>query len=600
VFQSKSFLASLTDAPGIYQMLDAQGHVLYVGKARNLKKRLSSYFHKTLSQPRLISLVQQIDHIDVIVTRNENEALLLENQLIKKHLPRYNILLRDDKSFPYIVMSEHEYPRLLAKRGERHGSKDDYFGPYPSAMAVRETIKLMQNVFKLRVCRDSFFRHRSRPCLLYQIKKCTAPCVGHINNEDYLRDVKNAKLLLSGKNDDLLKVLIHDMEQAAAHQDYEVAAKIRDQLTSLRHIQTQQVVTTGKGNSDVFKVVVQHGVIAVQALFIRNGHLLGNQIFYPRVPEGCSTADILEAFIPQFYLDHEVPDEIVLQEKLPEQSWILNALRELRGKKINLITAARAERAQWLAMADKTARQAINTKIASASQYSTRLQVLQQLLQLPVLPERMECFDISHSFGEATVASCVVFDRTGPLKSAYRRFNIVGVPAGDDYAAIHQALTRRYKKIKSGEEKLPDILFIDGGKGQLHQAEKVLQEIGIENLTVVAIAKGTARKPGWEQLFVPGKDKPLAISGDSPALHLIQQIRDEAHRFAITGHRQKRSKARNVSPLEGIPGIGPKKRRELLRNLGGLQEVKRASIEELQKVPGISRKIAELIYAACR
>lgn len=586
-------------------MFDVQGKVLYIGKARNLKKRVASYFQKTLTNSRITSLVAQIHHIDVIVTHNENEALLLENQLIKKYHPRYNILLRDDKSYPYIVLSHHEYPRLAYRRqsptsknsnshknknNKKHQHhKDEIFGPYPSGLAVRETLKFMQKIFKLRTCHDDFFKHRSRPCLLYQLNKCTAPCVGYISKENYLEDIKNARLLLMGKNQEVISHLISRMEAASQDQQYELAASLRDQISHLRHIQTQQIVTKEKGEIDIFAVIIQQRITAVELLTIRDGNVSGNKIFYPEVPYESTPAEILSAFIPQYYLDNNYlnqPKMIITKEKLLDHMWLEEAL------KIKIIQAKQGEKIQWIKMAEKTGEEALKAKLAVNQHYLNRLEKLQQLLNLSLLPNLMVCFDISHSSGEATIASCVVFNQSGPLKKAYRYYNIQNIQKNDDYAAMFQVLERYFLKQKI----LPDIIFIDGGKGQLKQAEKVCEKLNIPDIKMVAISKGPTRKPGLEQLFISGQSGCLDVTPDSEALHLIQYIRDEAHRFAIQSHRKKRAKTRLTSVLETIPGIGAKRRRELLQQLGGLQEIKKASIEQLQKVKGINISLAENIY----
>jgi len=575
-------------------MFNLEGKVLYIGKARNLKKRVASYFQKTLTNTRIASLVSQIHHIDVIVTHNENEALLLENQLIKKYHPRYNILLRDDKSYPYIILSHHEYPRLAFRRESpthknknHHHRRDEIFGPYPSGLAVRETLKFMQKIFKLRTCHDDFFKNRSRPCLLYQLNKCTAPCVGFISRENYHEDIKNARLLLMGKNQEVISHLISRMETASQHQQYELAASLRDQISHLRHIQTHQIVTKQKGNIDIFAVIIQQGMTAVELLMIRDGNMSGNKIFYPEMPFDSTPVEILSAFIPQYYLDnHQEAKIIITKEKLADHIWIEKAL------KIKMIQAKQGEKLQWIKMAEKTGLEALKAKLAINQHYLHRLEKLQQLLNLPLLPNLMICFDISHTSGEATVASCVVFNQSGPLKKAYRYYNIQNIQKNDDYAAMYQVIERYFLK----QRILPDIIFIDGGKGQLKQAEKVCAKLNIPDIKLVAISKGPTRKPGLEQLFVSGQSGCLDITPDSEALHLIQYIRDEAHRFAIQSHRKKRAKTRLTSVLETIPGIGAKRRRELLQQLGGLQEIKNASIEQLQQVKGINLALAENIY----
>ncbi len=488
-------------------------------------------------------------------------------------------------------MSHHEYPRLAYRREsptyknksskKNQHSKDEIFGPYPSGLAVRETLKFMQKIFKLRTCHDDFFKHRSRPCLLYQLNKCTGPCVDYISRENYLEDVKNARLLLMGKNQEVISHLIFRMNTASSSQEYELAASLRDQISHLRHIQTQQIVTKEKGEMDIFAVITQQGLTAVELLTIRDGNVSGNNVFYPEMPFESTAAEILSAFIPQYYLNNHYlnhPKMIIIKEKLSDQHWLEEAL------KIKIIQAKQGERLQWIRMAEKTGEEALKSKLAVNQHYLNRLEKLQKLLNLPLLPNLMVCFDISHSSGEATIASCVVFNQSGPFKKAYRYYNIQNIQKNDDYAAMYQVLERYFLKQKI----LPDIIFIDGGKGQLKQAEKVCEKLNIPDITMVAISKGPTRKPGLEQLFVSGQAGCLDVTPDSEALHLIQHIRDEAHRFAIQSHRKKRAKTRLTSVLETIPGIGAKRRRELLQQLGGLQEIKKASIEQLQKVKGIN------------
>lgn len=600
-FDPQQFLKHLSNQAGVYQMLGAAGEVLYVGKARNLKKRVSSYF-RDQSSIKVSSLVKQIKNIEVIVTRSDTEALLLENNLIKKYKPRYNILLRDDKSYPYIVLTDHkEFPRLDFYRGKKR-EKGKYFGPFPSAGAVRDTLNFLQKVFQLRSCQDDFFKNRTRPCLQYQIKRCTAPCVGYITPEDYQQDVNRALMFLEGKNQELVAELAHKMENAAENLDFELAAHYRDQITKLRQIQQPSIMANNDNDVDVFAVQVQNGSACVEVLTIRMGRVLGGKAFFPKIPEQNSAEEILAAFIPQYYLTnpgvHEIPQQIVLSHKIEDAAWIAEALSESAERKIIITTQPRGERARWLEIASRTAHQSLTTHLADRFSVEQRLQALQELLGLENMPQRIECFDISHSQGEATVASCVVYDEQGIKKSDYRRFNIEGVTPGDDYGAMYQALTRRYLHVKTSEGRLPDVLLIDGGKGQLSQAEKVLEELQISEICVVAIAKGPLRKAGFEKLFRSGNHEIIPVHSDSLALHLLQQIRDEAHRFAITGHRGQRAKARKVSSLEAIPGIGAKRRRELLRLFGGLQELKRATVEEIAKVPGISKELAQRIYEA--
>ncbi len=639
-FDSAAFLKSLTGKPGVYRMLDAQGAVLYVGKARNLKKRVASYFQKTASDSKTQSLMEQVDNVEVTVTHTETEALILESTLIKQHKPRYNILLRDDKSYPYLLLTtEDDYPRLAIYRGAKT-ARGRYFGPYPSATAARESLHLLQNIFRLRQCEDSFFRNRTRPCLQYQIKRCTAPCTGLISQQDYAQDVRHAVLFLEGKNREVTDELVQRMERAAEAQDFEQAARLRDQVAHLRHVQETQHVSGEGGDLDVIAAVVKSGIACVQVFYIRAGRNLGNKGFFLRLPYEDDPVRTLSAFLPQYYLGaastnsgrpqhpasravqgctnvasagragatdtdtsmygagREIPAEILISHSLPEAKLLERALTQAAGRRVKLSHAVRATRAAWLRMALLNAEQALAYYLSRSSTLHERFEQLQSALHLDQMPERIECFDISHTMGEAAVASCVVFDLNGPLKSAYRRFNIGGITPGDDYAALKQALTRRYTRIKQGEGSAPDVLFIDGGKGQLTQAQNVMEELQMEGLTLVAIAKGPERKPGKEVLFVQGRSQPLTLPEDSPALHLMQQLRDEAHRFAITGHRKQRAKARLSSPLENVQGIGPRRRRQLLLQFGGLQGVTRAGITDLAKVPGISKQLAQKVYDA--
>ncbi len=649
-FDSAAFLKSLTGKPGVYRMLDAQGTVLYVGKARNLKKRVASYFQKTASDSKTQSLMEQVDNIEVTVTHTETEALILESTLIKQHKPRYNILLRDDKSYPYLLLTtEDDYPRLAIYRGAKT-ARGRYFGPYPGATAARESLHLLQKIFRLRQCEDSFFRNRTRPCLQYQIKRCTAPCTGLISQQDYAQDVRHAVLFLEGKNREVTDELVQRMERAAAAQDFEQAAMLRDQVAHLRHVQETQHMSGEGGDLDVIAAVVtgadKGGMACVQVFTIRAGRNLGNKGFFLRLPYEDDPVRTLSAFLPQYYMGaastnggrsrhpasravqgctnvasagragatdtgrtlryrsslygagREIPAEILISHSLPEAKLLERALTQAAGRRVKLTHAVRATRAAWLRMALLNAEQALAYYLSRSSTLHERFAQLQGALHLDQMPERIECFDISHTMGEAAVASCVVFDLDGPLKSAYRRFNIEGITPGDDYAALKQALTRRYTRIKQGEGSAPDVLFIDGGKGQLTQAQNVMEELQMEGLTLVAIAKGPERKPGKEVLFVQGRSQPLSLPQDSPALHLMQQLRDEAHRFAITGHRKQRAKARLSSPLENVQGIGPRRRRQLLLQFGGLQGVARAGIADLAKVPGISKQLAQKVYEA--
>ena len=601
-FDVKAFLKTLTGKPGVYRMLDAEGTVLYVGKAANLKKRVSSYFRPTGHSPKTRAMVAQIHAVEVTVTHTENEALLLENNLIKELHPRYNILLRDDKSYPYIFLSgDHGFPRLAYHRGAKR-AKGRYFGPYPSAGAVRESLNLLQKLFMIRPCEDSFFRNRSRPCLQYQIKRCTGPCVGLVSEEEYAQDVRHAAMFLEGKSPAVIDELVAKMEAASRALDFEQAARYRDQIANLRRVQETQYVSGEGGDLDVIAARVEGGLACVQVFFLRGGRNLGNKTFFPRQADGASEAEILGAFIPQFYLTgpegRGVPTEILVNHAPEDQPVLEAVLAQQSGHRVILSHRLRGDRARWLAMAVANARTALRAQLSSQANLLRRFELLQDALGLDSLPQRLECFDISHTMGEATVASCVVMDSNGPLKSDYRRFNIEDITPGDDYAAMRQALTRRYTRLKKGEGKLPDILFIDGGKGQLAEAEAVLEELQITGVTLVGVAKGPARKAGQEMLVLSGHEAPIILPADSPALHLIQQIRDEAHRFAITGHRQRRARARNTSTLEGIAGLGPKRRQQLIRQFGGLQEVARAGVEDLANVPGISKQLAQRVYDA--
>lgn len=602
-FDPKKFLQTLTSEPGVYQMLDDKHRVLYVGKAKNLKKRVASYFAGRLLDTKTLSLVKQICDIQIIVTRNENEALLLENNLIKELHPRYNILYRDDKSYPYLYLSDYEeFPALNFYRGSRR-HKGKYFGPYPSASSVRETLTLLQKLFQIRQCSDGFFKSRTRPCLQYFIKRCTAPCVGYVDTQNYHQQVDHAVLFLQGKSNQIVETLAKQMEQASEALNFEVAAHLRDQIVALRRVQEHQYVMGDEGDADVIVAMERAKYICIEMLYIRAGRLIGSKAYFPKVPEGTTLEESLGAFLPQYYLDsthsESIPERIILNFKLAEQEWLQAALSEQYKKKIIFVSQPRGKTRQWLQIALTNAKQALNRHVVDKANYYHRFEILQQVLKLANLPQLIECFDVSHTMGEATVASCVVFTMEGPEKKNYRRFNIEGVTKGDDYGALKQAITRRYTRLKTEEQQLPDLLMIDGGKGQLKIAEDVLEELQVTGVTLLAIAKGLGRKPGLETLFLSGNGKEgLHLPPDSLALHLLQQIRDEAHRFAITGHRQRRAKARSKSTLEDIPGIGPKKRRELLNYFGGLQEIKRASVEQLAAVPGMSKALAQKVYDA--
>ena len=595
-FDASAFLRTLTSRPGVYRMLDAKGDVLYVGKASNLKKRVSSYFRRSGLAPKTRALMQQMVDMEITITNTEAEALLLENNLIKSLLPRYNILLRDDKSYPWVYLStEDEFPRLSLHRGARR-RKGRYFGPYPGAGAVRRSLHLLQKTFRVRQCEDSFFSNRSRPCLQYQIKRCTAPCVGLISAGDYAEDVRHTVLFLEGRSSVLHDELVQRMEQAAQQLDYEQAAVYRDQIASLRRVQESQHVSGESGDLDIVACVVAGGIACVQVFFIRQGINLGNKHFFPKIPADSRMEDVLSAFISQYYLSNPVPPRLLMNAAVADAELLEQVLSERAGLRVTLSHSLRGERARWLQLGVENAQQALAVRLSSQAGMEKRLALLQQVLRLDEPPERIECFDISHTQGEGTVASCVVFDREGARKSDYRRFGIKDITGGDDYAAMRQALSRRYTRLKKEECRLPDIVLIDGGKGQVGIALQVFEELQIDESLIVGVSKGPERRPGLEILHIPAQQRELDLEGTSPALHLIQQIRDEAHRFAISGHRLKRGKARRTSPLEGIPGVGPRRRQQLLKQFGGLQEVTRAGVEDLCKVPGISRTLAQQIY----
>ncbi len=596
-FDPKPFLETLTCRPGVYRMLDEEAKPLYIGKAKDLKRRVSSYFTRSLNM-RIQSMVSQIKGIEVTVTHTEAEALILENTLIKSLKPRYNILLRDDKSYPYIYLANDQpFPRLTWHRGAKSGS-GRYFGPYPNIGSMRENLRLLQKLFPVRQCEERFFRNRSRPCLQYQIKRCTAPCVGLITQEDYSKDVQDATLFLEGKAAQVTDHLIERMEQASAQLEFEQAARYRDQIAALRRIQEKQYVSGERGDLDILAAAVKGGVACVQLFFIRAGRNLGNKVFFPKTPDGAQERAVLSAFMAQYYIGKEVPPRVIVNRMPDEAGLLTEVLAEQAGRRVEITDRVRGERMRWLQMAQQNTSLALDARLASKAGLRARLDALQQALDLDEPPVRMECFDVSHTGGEQTVASCVVFDEQGALKSDYRRFNIEGITPGDDYAAMEQALNRRYRRIQAEEGRLPDILFIDGGRGQLSAAASVLDELGVQGVTLVGIAKGAGRKPGLEQLFLFGQQAPIILPPNSPALHLIQQIRDEAHRFAITGHRQRRGRSRKTSVLEEIPGIGPKRRQRLLRQFGGLQELARAGVDDLSRVEGVSRRLAQQIYEA--
>jgi excinuclease ABC subunit C len=596
VFDPTEIIAGLPHLPGVYRMLNAAGEAIYVGKAGDLKKRVSSYFQKQSGlSPRIALMLGQVTAVATTVTRSEAEALLLENNLIKSLSPRYNILFRDDKSYPYLVLTGHPFPRLAFHRGSLD-PRHRYFGPFPNAGAVRESMQLLQKVFRLRTCADSVFENRSRPCLLHQIRRCTAPCVKRVSTADYADDVRGAELFLQGKDDEAIERLIVRMNAAAERRDYEHAAGYRDQVGALRKVREKQFVSgSAARDADIIACAVEGEIICVNLVMIRGGHHLGDKNFFPRNAAGHEPAQIVEAFISQHYLNRSAPPVIIVSAKVGSEPFA-QFLSEHAGHKVQIVVNPAGERRVWLDMAVKNATLGAHQQLGLHATQEARLLALQQALGATEAIRRIECFDISHTMGEATVASCVVYDQAVLQKAEYRRFNITGIKPGDDYAAMREALSRRYRRIVAGEGKLPDLVLIDGGKGQLGVACEVFAELGLSDVPLVGVAKGEERRPGLEQLIIPGHANPLQLPGEHPALHLIQQIRDEAHRFAIQGHRAQRGKARTTSTLENIAGIGAKRRQRLLVRFGGLKALLSASVDELAQVEGISRTLAERIY----
>jgi excinuclease ABC subunit C len=595
-FDAKAFVDSLPGRPGVYRMLDGEGQILYVGKARNLKSRVASYFQPSNVQPKVQALIAKTANMEVTITNSDTEALLLEYNLIKKHRPRFNVVLRDDKSFPYLHLeTNHDFPRLNFYRGSRK-EPGKYFGPYPSAGAVRDTLQQLQKLFRIRNCDDTYFANRSRPCLQYQIQRCTAPCVGLISKDHYARDVDAAVKVLEGRNDEVGEELGRRMDAAAERLDFEEAAQLRDQLAKLKVIQAQQIVTAGaEHDADVIAIAAANGEYCVALMFVRAGRSLGSTTFFPKAPFA-DLPEVLAAFVMQYYLERDAPAEIIVEQDFDEMQLLETTLAQRLSHKVRICSSVRGIRARWLAMMHTNAEQALNMRRLARAGIESSLEDLREAFDLEEAPNRLECFDISHTGGTDTVASCVVFGAEGPLKSDYRRFNISGIQPGDDYAAMYQALTRRYKRVRDGEIVKPDVLLIDGGKGQLAEAAKVLDELGIGGITLIGVAKGVDRRAGQEQLFLLGQDTPTILPPDSRALHLIQRVRDEAHRFAIAGHRRKRAKRHNQSILETIPGLGPVKRRELLKQFGGLQGILRAGIDDFTQIRGLGRELAQVIY----
>jgi excinuclease ABC subunit C len=597
-FDGKAFAARLPTRPGIYLMRDGDGAALYVGKARNLRKRVASYFDARPKVERIMRMVARISQVEVSLTRTEGEALLLENEWIKSLKPRYNILLRDDKSYPWIVItSNHEYPQIAFHRGARDKSKT-YFGPYPSASSVRESINLIQKLFRIRNCEDSYFAHRNRPCLQYQIRRCTAPCVGLVSKGDYSEQVKDTKLFLQGKNQKVLTRMIVRMEQAAGALEYEAAAMFRDQINALKQMQAQQFVSGAHADLDFIALAQEQHQSCVHLVSIRGGRNLGQRSHFPSQTEGYSEAEVLEAFLGQYYQERHPPAQIVISHPLENLALLTSVFSETAGRRISIQAHPRGDRRKMLELAIGNSRQALQMRLASKANMEKQFEALQNVLRLEELPNSVECFDISHTAGNQAVGSCVVFDSNGPVKSKYRRYNLKGITPGDDYAAMHQVLARRYGRIQAEEGLLPDLLIIDGGKGQLRQAEEVLAEFGLTGIPMLGIAKGRTRRAGHEEWILASPARSFRPGPESPASHLVQQIRDEAHRFAITGHRGRRQKAATKSGLEKIPGIGPGRRRALLNHFGGLQGVNKAGVEELSSVPGISRVLADVIFRA--
>ena len=601
-FNPQPVLDSLPLLPGVYRFFDGKGEVLYVGKANQLKKRVTSYFRKTNISPRIGLMVSHIARIETTVTRSEAEALLLENNLIKSLRPRYNILFSDDKSYPYIVLTQGKFPRLTYYRGTPN-RQDQYFGPYPNSYAARESMQLLQKIFRIRTCEDSVFNNRTRPCLLHQIQRCTAPCVNLISAEDYQADIRNAMLLLQGRHQEVEQTLHTAMQSAAEKMHYEQAAVLRNQLRALHTVQQKQFVesTGGATDADIIALAQLDGLVCVNLAMVRGGRHLGDKSFFPEHAEDLSADEIVQAFIAQHYLSRSVPPVLVLNEECSDKA-LAQLLSEQAGHAVRISPAVSGERKRWLEMAQHNALLALQQRKAQQGGQKLRLDRLREFLDMPDL-QRIECFDISHTMGEATQASCVVYENLDMRSAQYRRYNIavlssdegIGITAGDDYAAMREVLTRRYQKLVEGNGTKPDLILIDGGLGQLHTAMEVMHELGLNELALVGVAKGEARKAGLEQLVFPDGTV-RQLGSDDPALHLIQQIRDEAHRFAITGHRAKRGKARTASSLEEISGVGDKRRRSLLTHFGGLREVRQASIDQLCQVEGISKSLAEKIY----
>ncbi|OOF70363.1 excinuclease ABC subunit UvrC [Rodentibacter caecimuris] len=607
MFDSKKFLTDVSHEPGVYRMYDDKNQVIYVGKAKDLKKRLASYFRSNITNRKTQALVSSINHIDTTITSSETEALLLEHNFIKFYQPRYNVLLRDDKSYPFILLTKERHPKIGAYRGTKKIA-GEYFGPYPHVSAVRETLSLLQKLFPIRQCANSMYNNRSRPCLQYQIGRCSAPCVaGYVSDEEYQHQVELARLFLQGKDQQVLDHLIEKMEQASSKLNFEEAARYRDQIQTVRSVIEKQFVSNERlDDMDIMAIAYQHGIACVQVMFIRQGKVLGNRSYFPKVPANTDLTELTETFVGQFYLQghqgRNVPHSIIVERRLSAKSELEALLSEQAGRKVVIQENVKGDKSKYLQLAQINAKAALSTQLKQSSKISQRYEELQKLLNIPPI-KRMECFDISHTMGNQTVASCVVFGEAGPLKSDYRRFNIEGITGGDDYAAMEQALRKRYDR-DLDEDKIPDIIFIDGGKGQLNRALKVFAELNVKwdknQPSLIGIAKGVDRRAGQEVLIISKQAREIHLADDHPALHLIQHIRDESHNHAIGGHRKKRQKAFTQSGLESIEGVGAKRRQALLKYLGGLQGIKNAGLDEIASVPGISKALAEKIFETLR
>ena len=588
----------MTSNPGVYKMYNSDKEVIYVGKAKNLKKRVSSYFRAGNHSNRIKRMISLIKKVDLIITKSEADALLLENIQIKKYRPRFNILLRDDKSYPYIyVDTQHNYPRLSFYRGKRK-KNGKFFGPYSNVYSVRDALNTLQKLFKVRQCSDSFFKNRSRPCLQYQIERCSAPCVGLIKKDDYVADINMSMKFLDGKNTEIINLLINKMENASDNQNFELAAKFRDQIESLRHTCEQSVVSGEKGDVDVIAVFIVSETACIQVFNIRNGVSFGNETFFPDIDDSINESSLLSIFIGQYYLSRQIPKEIIINKITKDKKILEYILSKKNNSKVVITNSVRGIRQKWIELAEKNTMDSINIKILSKRNMFNRFQSLQDLLGLSDVPKKLECFDVSHTFGEETVASCVSFSIEGAQKKDYRKFNIKSTSIGDDYAAMREALTRHFSRLKKSDVSLPDICFIDGGIGQVNIALKVMEDLQISTVQIIGVSKGKERKSGEETIIMDYGETKINLEKNSLALHLIQQIRDEAHRFAITGHRKRRDKSRFKSPLEEIPGLGPKRKQILLKHFGGLQGLVKAGEDEIKKIPGINKTLAEAIY--CR